>query len=216
MTAQILYKELRLVLHPAALLFVLFGAMLLIPSYPYYVAIFYGTLGVFFCFMNARENRDVYYSAVLPASKRAMVRGRVLFVAVLELAQLALAVPFAIVSVRINPNGGNPVGIDPNVAFFGLSLLLFGIFNVVFLLRFYRTGVNVGRSYLVSMIPVTLYIVAAEVLVHVPGLGAYLDGTDAAAQLAQLPVLAGGAILYALLTWVSFCKAAARFERVDL
>lgn len=216
MTAQILYKELRLVLHPAALLFVLFGAMLLIPSYPYYVAIFYGTLGVFFCFMNARENRDVYYSAVLPASKRAMVRGRVLFVAVLELVQLALAVPFAIVSVRINPNGGNPVGIDPNVAFFGLSLLLFGIFNVVFLPRFYRTGVNVGRSYLVSMIPVTLYIVAAEVLVHVPGLGAYLDGTDAAAQLAQLPVLAGGAILYALLTWVSFCKAAARFERVDL
>ena len=67
MTAQILYKELRLVLHPAALLFVLFGVMLLIPSYPYYVAIFYGTLGVFFCFMNARENRDVYYSAVLPA-----------------------------------------------------------------------------------------------------------------------------------------------------
>ena len=96
------------------------------------------------------------------------------------------------------------------------ALLLFGIFNVVFLPRFYRTGVNVGRSYLVSMIPVTLYIVAAEVLVHVPGLGAYLDGTGAAAQLAQLPVLAGGAVLYALLTWAAFRTAAARFEKVDL
>lgn len=216
MTAQILHKELRLALHPAALLFVFFGAMLLIPSYPYYVVTFYGTLGVFFCFMNARENRDLYYSAVLPVPKRAMVRGRVLFVTVLELAQIVLAVPFAIVSVRINPNGGNPVGIDPNVAFFGLSLLLFGIFNGVFLPRFYRTGVNVGRSYLLAIVPVTLYIFAAEALVHLPGLGAYLDGTTAAAQLAQLPVLAGGGALFVLLTWLGYRRAAAHFERVDL
>ena len=53
---------------------------------------------------------------------------------------------------------------------------------------------------------------------EVPGnaLGAYLDGTGAAAQLAQLPVLAGGAVLYALLTWAAFRTAAARFEKVDL
>ncbi len=216
MTTRIFYKELRLVLHPAAVLFTLFGAMLLIPNYCYYVAPFYATLGVFFCFMNARENRDIWYSAALPVSKRAMVRGRVRLCVALELAMLALAAPFALLSVRINPNGGNVVGIDPNTAFFGLSLLLFGIFNRAFLPLFYRTAVKVGKSYLLSMIPVTIFILAAEVLVHVPGVGPWLDATDAPAQLRQLPVLIGGAALYALLTWRAAARAETLFEAVDL
>ena len=213
---NLLYKEFRLAIHPSVYVFFLLSALLLVPSYPYYVSFFYLTLGLFLTFKTNRAENDIFYSALLPVRKGDVVRARVLAAALLELANILIAVPFAVLSVRINPVGGNNAGIEPNVAFFGLSLLLFGIFNVVFLPRFYRTGVNVGRSYLVSMIPVTLYIVAAEVLVHVPGLGAYLDGTGAAAQLAQLPVLAGGAVLYALLTWAAFRTAAARFEKVDL
>ena len=48
MTARIFCKDLRLAAHPMMYVFALFGAMLLIPSYPYTVAFLYGLLGIFF------------------------------------------------------------------------------------------------------------------------------------------------------------------------
>ena len=77
----LLYKQFRLVCHPMTLVFCLFGAMLLIPNYPYTVAFFYVTLGIFFTFMNIREQRDMYYAAVLPIRKRDTVKASVLFIA---------------------------------------------------------------------------------------------------------------------------------------
>ena len=148
MTARIFCKDLRLAAHPMMYVFALFGAMLLIPSYPYTVAFFYGLLGIFFTFLNGRENKDVYYCAVLPVTKREQVRARTWMVVAVELTELVLAVPFAILSVHINPNGTNLAGIDANVALFGAVLLIFGVFNAVFLPAFYKTAVRVGRSFL--------------------------------------------------------------------
>ena len=56
MTARIFCKDLRLAAHPMMYVFALFGAMLLIPSYPYTVVFFYGLLGIVFAFLNGREN----------------------------------------------------------------------------------------------------------------------------------------------------------------
>ena len=66
----LLYKQLRLVCQPMTLVFCLFGVMLLIPAYPYTVMWFYVMLGLFFSFLNGREQKDVYYSALLPIRKR--------------------------------------------------------------------------------------------------------------------------------------------------
>ena len=71
-----LYKQLRLVCQPMTLVFCLFGAMLLIPAYPYTVMWFYVMLGLFFSFLNGREQKDVYYSALLPIRKRDTVKAR--------------------------------------------------------------------------------------------------------------------------------------------
>lgn len=140
MTAKIFCKDLRLAAHPMMYVFALFGVMLLIPSYPYTVVFFYGLLGIFFTFLNGRENKDVYYCAVLPVTKREQVCARTWLVVAVELTELVLAVPFAVLSVRINPNGTNLAGIDANVALFGAVLLIFGVFNAVFLPAFYNRG----------------------------------------------------------------------------
>ena len=63
----LLYKQLRLVCQPMTLVFCLFGVMLLIPAYPYTVMWFYVMLGLFFSFLNGREQKDVYYSACCPS-----------------------------------------------------------------------------------------------------------------------------------------------------
>ena len=59
----LLFKQLKLTAHPMTFLFPLLSFMLLIPNYPYTVAFFYTTLGIFFMYQNAREQRDADYCA---------------------------------------------------------------------------------------------------------------------------------------------------------
>lgn len=171
MTAKIFSKDLRLAAHPMMYVFALFGVMLIIPNYPYTVVFFYGLLGIFFTFLNGRENKDVYYCAVLPVTKRDQVRARAWLVVAVELAELVIAIPFAFLSVRINPNGTNLAGIDANVALFGCVLLIYGVFNVVFLPVFYKTAIRAGRAFLLAVIPMTVLMVLVEALSHFPVVG---------------------------------------------
>ena len=193
MTAKIFSKDLRLAAHPMMYVFALFGVMLIIPNYPYTVVFFYGLLGIFFTFLNGRENKDVYYCAVLPVTKRDQVRARAWLVVAVELAELVIAIPFAFLSARINPNGTNLAGIDANVALFGSVLLIYGVFNVVFLPAFYKTAIRAGRAFLLAVIPMTVLMVLVEALSHFPVVGPYLDATDAAGQVRQLPGAGRGA-----------------------
>ncbi len=216
MTAKIFSKDLRLAAHPMMYVFALFGVMLIIPNYPYTVVFFYGLLGIFFTFLNGLENKDVYYCAVLPVTKCDQVRARAWLVVAVELAELVIAVPFAFLSARINPNGTNLAGNDANAALFGSVLLIYGVFNVVFLLVFYKTAIRAGRAFLLAVIPMTVLMVLVEALSHFPVVWPYLDATDAAGQVRQLPVLAVGLAAFALLSWLAYRKAAKNYERVDL
>lgn len=86
----LLTKEFRLVVHPATYMLVVLGALVLIPSWPYAVIILYGILVAFFNAQNAREMRDLSYSFALPASRRDMVRARVLVMVIVELEMTAI------------------------------------------------------------------------------------------------------------------------------
>lgn len=112
MTA-LLYKQLRLVCHPMTPVFCLFGVMVLIPNYPYTVIFFYVTLGLFFTFLNMREQKDIYYSALLPVPKRDTVKAGCLFTVLIELLSLVLLAPFAALAVHLQPGKDNLVGLDP-------------------------------------------------------------------------------------------------------
>ena len=211
----LLYKTFRLVCHPMTLVFLFFGVMLLIPSYPYTLTFFYVMLGLFFTFLNGREQKDIYYSALLPIRKRDTVRASVLFVLAVELASLLIAVPFAVLSVRINPLGGNAVGLEPNAALFAAALLLYALFNGIFLPAFYKTAYKVGVSFLKAVIPVSLVMIVLEALVHFPGM-TWLEDCTAAGQLRLLPLLLTAAVIYGAGTYFAYQKAAQNYEKVDL
>lgn len=211
----LLYKQLRLTCHPMTLVFLLAGIFLLIPNYPYTVSFFYVTLGIFFMFMNAREQRDADYCVVLPVRKRDAVRAACLFLVLVQLGSLVLAVPFALLSARINPKGTNLAGLDANVALFAMGLLLFAVFNAVFLPSFYRSGYKVGISFLKASIAVALVVICDVILPHLPGL-AWLDGVDRGSCLRQLPLLAVGAVIYGIVTLLACRQAEKHYERVDL
>lgn len=212
--SELLYKELRLAAHPSLYIFMCMGALLLIPAYPYGVVFFFGCLGLFQSFMFDRETRDVFYTALLPRPKRDVVKGKLLLAVFAQLVQLIFSLPFAFLRTLYLPDG-NPVGMEPNAAWYGFGLMVYGIFNLVFFTQFYKTAYKAGTSFLIALIPTTLGIIAIEASVHFPGMR-WLDGMDGASLLRQLPILLAGIVVYAAANALAYRIGARRFERVDL
>ena len=116
--------------------------------------------------------------------------------------------------VHILP-GGNPAGIEANVAYYGFGLIIYTIFNVVFLPQFFKTAYGIDKAFLLAIIPASIVVIIMEVLVHFP-LFAWLDSVAPDALLRQLPILAVGVVVYGLGMLFAYRIAAERFEKVDL
>lgn len=213
----LLRKEFSLCVHPTCYLFLILGAlMLLIPSYPLYVCYFYMTLAIYFLFLIGREKRDVLFTSLLPVAKTDLVIARTLLIVFFELAVVILSIPVAILRHTLQIPA-NPVGMDPGTAFFGLVLIQFAIFNIIFLPCFYKTGEKAGKAFLRAVMGEFVYICMVEAAVHIlPYFKTVLDTTEAHMQAAQLPVLLAGILVYSLATWLSCRSAQKHFVKVDL
>lgn len=119
------------------------GILLLIPSWPYFIAFGYIFIGFMSTFFIGRSNQDVFFTVSLPVRKRDTVRARFYAISAIEFMQIAAAIPFAILSSMINIHGNN-AGMNPNIAFFGFVFVLYSVFNAVFLPMFYKTAHKVG------------------------------------------------------------------------
>ena len=212
----LLRKELRLALHPMNLGFIALSALLLVPSYPYYVTFFYTTLGIFMMFQTARENHDIPYMMMLPIQKRDMVKARFLLVVVIEALQVLCCLPFLFLR-SLYAQTNNAVGIEANWAFLGLSLVLLGIFNLIYLPGFYKTAFKAGGPFLLSSIVFFVLLVVAEGLEWMlPGLHAVGELSVTQDVLRQLPVLLIGIAAFALLTLWAYRRSVRRFEILDI
>ena len=211
----LLYKQLRLACHPMTPVFCLSGIMLLITNYPYSVAFFYVTLGLFFTFLNMREQKDIYYSALLPLRKRDTVRAAVAFTVLVELLSVVITALFCLLSAKLQPGKDNAVGMDANLMLLGAGCGLYGVFNLVFFVCLYRSGYKVGAAYLKANLALWPMMLLAEALPHFPSL-VWLNRVDVRANLRQIPILLFGIAVFAVLTMLAYRRSARLYERVDL
>lgn len=213
---NLLYKELRLGIHPTMCIFLAMPLLMLAPNYPYYVVFMYTCLAIYFTFLIGREQNDIFYTAALPIKKTDVVKGRFATVILFELASVFISVPFAVISAKVNPNGGNAAGIEPNLAFYGLALIMLGGFNIAFIPEFYRTARKLFRPMLYASVFIFVYIGAAETAAqYYPSpVSEFLDRAGIFPE--HLPILAAGIIIYTVLTFLAYKISAKRFERVDL
>lgn len=70
-------------------------------------------------------------------------------------------------------------------------------------------------AFVKAIIPTTLTMIVFEALPHVPGL-MWLDDMDAATQVRLLPYFVAAVLLYGIGTVLTFRRAAAQYEKVDL
>lgn len=214
MILKLLYKEFRLAAHPTLYIFMMMGALALIPAYPYSTVFLYGCLAPFITFQTSRENQDAFYTAMLPVRRQDIVKAKCLLMVITELCQLTVTLLVSILRYQLIP-GNNPVGIEANAAYFGFGLIIFSVFNFLFLTNFYKSAYKVGKAFLIGIIPATIGMIIIEVLPHLPSLS-WLDSVAAADQLKQLPVLIIGILIFLLANTTAFKLSAQRFEKVSL
>lgn len=209
-------KELKLAMHPTAIMFLFLSAMLLIPSYPYFIVFFYTCLGVFFICMTGRENRDIYYTMLLPVRKREIVGARFLLIALIEVLQFAIAVPFA-VGHNMMYSAPNDAGMNVNIAFFGFAFLLLGLFNLVFFVKYYKNPNKVGVPFALGCFVFAAGMFAVEALrFTLPAFNETFNGMGTQNLAFQLAALVIGIALWAGLTLLAYRKSVRSFEAFDL
>jgi len=213
---DLILKEVKLAMHPTAIIFILLSAMLIIPNYPYLIIFFYTSLAIFFTCLNGRENHDIFYTMLLPIRKRDIVKTRFAFVIILELVQIIVAIPFSILRQSFNLPG-NQVGIDANIALFGFAFIMLGLFNLIFFSIYYCDVSKVGKPFMISNIVVLIYICTIETLTHVFPLFKYkLDTNDPQFLSEKMILLLISVTIFIILTFFAYKISAKRFEKLDL
>ena len=215
---RLLYKELRLSASPLTSVFILFGAMALLPGYPILVGGIFVCLGIFYSFQSARETNDILYTVLLPVAKTDVVAGKYAFVCFIEL--LAFLLMTGMTVLRMTVLGNAPVYVRnvmmaANPLFLGFALLLFTAFNALFVGGFFKTAYNFARPLIGFLIAAVLIVGVGETLHHIPGLE-FLNGNSGELMWVQYVVLAASAVIYSFGTWLSCGRAMERFEKIDL
>ena len=103
---------------------------------------------------------------------------------------------------------------NANLFFLGMALVVFGLFNLIFIGGFFRTAYK--------LTPFFPYIFAAfiaigigEAIHHIPGLEA-VNAFGFDEIVLQLCLLIAGIAIFAVMTFVSYRRSCASFENIDL
>ena len=213
----LLSKEMRLSASVLSYLFIAFGIMTLLPGYPILCGAFFVTLGLFHSFQNAREANDIVYSALLPIAKHDVVKGKFQFSIMIEMAAFLVMAILTIVRMTVFADAEvyrENALMNANPFFLGMVLVIFGLFNMVFIGGFFKTAYKLSYFF--------PYIIAASAVVGIAEAAHYIPGLEAFNAFGfddiglQIGLLAAGAVIYLALTYLSYRRACERFETIDL
>lgn len=215
---RLLYKEIKLASSPLSFFFIAAALLTFIPGYPILLGAFFTTLGIFYSYQTTRENNDIGYSLLLPVSKADIVKSKFAFTVFIEL--VSFTVMTAITLVRMTLLKDAPAYVAnalmcANFAFLGFALLIFGVFNFIFVRGFFKTAYYFGKPFIRYCVVSMLLIAAAETLHHLPGCGAFnaFGFTPPAPQLSAFCI---GCVSFTVLTLAAEKKSERLFEKLDL
>jgi hypothetical protein len=158
------------------------------------------------------------FSVLLPIAKKDIVKGKYLFVCLIEGCSFVLMAVSVMLRMTVFSKSAaylsNPM-MNANLFALGLACVIFGLFNRIFVGGFFQTAYKFGRPFVSFIIVCFFVIFIGEAVHHVPGLQRLnAFGTDDIAV--QLLLLAAGILIFVMLTVSSCRKACEDFERIDL
>ena len=214
---KLFYKEMKLSANPLTYLFIAFSAMTMIPSYPILVGSFFICLGIFHTYQQIREYDDVTYTVMLPVKKQDIVTAKYLFVLFIELTAFILCTLLTIIRMKILgtavPYATNQL-MNANMAYLGYTMIVFAVFNSIFLAGFFKTTYKIGKPFFIFCVVSFIIIIMGEILHHIPDLESLNNPSNL--SMPQVVIFASGVVVFMLCTWLSYQKAVKDFEGIDL
>lgn len=215
--SKILKKEFFFTALPISYIFILFAFITFLPGYPILCGSFFLTLGIFYTFQNAREGNDVLFTALLPVKKSDVVKARFIFVVTVEAVYFIITSVITLIRCTALKESEayltNPL-MNANILFLGFTLLIFAMFNLIFLKGFWKDAYRLGVPFVLSVTASFLVIGTGEALHHFPGL------SELNSPSGMLPVQISffflSLIIYIIATVVSCKKSIQTFKKVEL
>ena len=223
----LIYKELKLAMHPICYIFIiLFPFMILIPSYPLGIGFIYVLTCYPILFLGAnkgQQSNDLLYSTLLPVRKKDIVMARILTVIIMQtafiLVMTALYPVARIINNAVAQSAEKPseymipgLGLDSYVLLVAIALIGYAIADIIFFPIYYKHGKSIVMSTLFTILGFVVYIGIFTIgLPFIPGLD-ILNNLHLGIQFAVL----GAAILISfLLHFVVYKISSKRLEKVD-
>ena len=189
----LIYKELKLAMHPICYLFVaLFPLMILIPSYPMGVGFIYilSCYPVLFLGANkGQQSNDLLYSTLLPVRKKDIVMARIITVILMQVAYMLILSALYPAALAINAEiarqaeaaraAGEHVsdvtipglGLNSFVLLLAFAIVGYAIADLIFFPIYYKHGKSIVMSTLMTILGFVVYIGVFTIgLPFVPGL----------------------------------------------
>ena len=189
----LIYKELKLAMHPICYLFVaLFPLMILIPSYPMGVGFIYVLSCYPILFLGAnkgQQSNDLLYSTLLPVRKKDIVMARIITVILMQVAYMLILSALYPAALAINAElarqaeaaraaGENVsdvtipgLGLNSFVLLLAFAIVGYAIADLIFFPIYYKHGKSIVMSTLMTILGFVVYIGVFTIgLPFVPGL----------------------------------------------
>ncbi|MBE7043849.1 MAG: ABC-2 transporter permease [Ruminococcaceae bacterium] len=215
---HLIYKELKLAAPLLTYLFLGFTLMTFIPGYPILCGVFFVGMGIFQGYQYSRESGDILYSVILPVKKTDVVKAKYWTAVILQMTAFVLFVTFTVIRMLYLSEAViyvNNALMGANFTFLAYVLLLFAIFNIIFIGGFFKTAYRIGKPFVQYIIVCFTITAAAEVLRYIPGLE-WMNTLGFEHAGVQLILLLCAVIIYIMLT-IGSCKISQkRFDRIDL
>ena len=215
---NLMCKEMKLSAAPISFIFILFSIMTMIPGYPILVGTFFICFGIFQSFQNACMNNDVLYTVLLPIKKTDVVKAKYGFAIIIQMISFAIILILTIIRMTLMsdlvPYANNAM-MNANQIYLTGNLLIFALFNLIFVGGFFKTVCKCGKPFLVFSIASFVVITLVEALHHIPGVEA-LNGTDTMGNITMWLIFAVAVVVYAGVSVMSCKRSIKRFEMVDM
>ncbi|GAV11714.1 ABC-2 transporter permease [Paenibacillus sp. NAIST15-1] len=215
---NLLMKDLKLGVNPMFFVFpFVMGALMLIPGWLYFLVVMY-----FFwvsapnLFAQFRGANDLLFTAMMPVTKKDMVKARMSVFVILELLHLVIAMIYSLFTVHLYPNVTYHF-FAPYMGFWGLNFVMLAIYNIFLFPMFYKTAYKYGTAQLISITAAMVFAgVAQWVGIESPYLYDIFNGAGAGNMTLQISILIAGIVIFIAFTMIAYQIAVRRFLKVEI
>lgn len=212
---NLLFKDLRIGVSPLFyVLTIIFGALMFIPGWVYFIVpLYYAFVTVPNVMAGFRSSNDLTMSVLMPVRKKDIIKARMITFGILQLMHIGFAVVFALFNNHLYKDWPF-LFMRPNVAFFGIAFIIYGVFNLIVFPIHYKTAYKYGFAVILGN-SIVLALATAVELTYIKwaSFREYLSGpTDAV----HLGILGAGILIFGITAFIAYNISVKNFEKVDI